>query len=42
MITLKDNQTIISYCQTLIKKAKQRIVISMWDEMYEALKKGSN
>ncbi|MBR9656775.1 MULTISPECIES: TrmB family transcriptional regulator [Bacillus] len=38
VITLKDNQTIISYCQTLIKKAEQRIVISMWDEMYEALK----
>ncbi|HHY1425936.1 TPA: TrmB family transcriptional regulator [Bacillus cereus] len=38
VITLKDNQTIISYCQTLIKKAERRIVISMWDEMYEALK----
>ncbi|MGH0692840.1 TrmB family transcriptional regulator [Bacillus cereus] len=38
VITLKDNQTIISYCQALIKKAERRIVISMWDEMYEALK----
>uniref|UniRef100_A0A942YDK8 TrmB family transcriptional regulator n=1 Tax=Neobacillus citreus TaxID=2833578 RepID=A0A942YDK8_9BACI len=38
VITLKDYQTIISYCQTLIKKANSRIVISMWDDMYEVLK----
>ena len=38
VITLKDNKTIINYCQTLIKKAQKRIVISMWDEMYEVLK----
>ncbi|WP_110926597.1 TrmB family transcriptional regulator [Bacillus massiliglaciei] len=38
VITLKDRQTIISYCQTLLKKAEKRIVLSMWDEMYEELK----
>lgn len=38
VITLKENKTIISYCQTLLKKAERRIVISMWDEMYEELK----
>ncbi|MEK4841365.1 TrmB family transcriptional regulator [Bacillus sp. FSL L8-0152] len=38
VITLKDNKTIISYCQALIKKAEKRIVISMWDDMYEVLK----
>ncbi|MBS4214781.1 TrmB family transcriptional regulator [Neobacillus rhizophilus] len=39
VVTLKDYKTIISYCQSLIKKAKSRIVISMWDDMYEVLKK---
>ncbi|MES9682398.1 TrmB family transcriptional regulator [Bacillus sp. AFS001701] len=39
VITLKDYKTIINYCETLIKKAEKRIVISMWDEMYEVLKK---
>jgi sugar-specific transcriptional regulator TrmB len=38
VITLKDYKTIISYCQTLLKKAEKRIVISMWDDMYEVLK----
>ncbi|MFJ1137402.1 TrmB family transcriptional regulator [Bacillus cereus group sp. BfR-BA-01354] len=38
VITLKDNKTIISYCQALIKKAEKRIVISMWNDMYEVLK----
>ena len=38
VITLKDYKTIISYCQTLLKKAERRIVISMWDDMYEVLK----
>jgi len=37
VITLKDYQTIISYCQTLINKAEERIIISMWDDMYMAL-----
>ncbi|WP_264737400.1 TrmB family transcriptional regulator [Cytobacillus firmus] len=38
VITIKDHKTIISYCQTLINKAEKRIVISIWDEMYEELK----
>jgi sugar-specific transcriptional regulator TrmB len=38
VITLKDHKTIISYCETLIKKAERRIVISMWDDMYGVLK----
>lgn len=37
VITLKDYKTIISYCQTLINKAEERIIISMWDDMYMAL-----
>lgn len=39
VITLKDYKTIIKYCETLIKKAEKRIIISMWDDMYEVLKK---
>ncbi|HDR7950774.1 TPA: TrmB family transcriptional regulator [Bacillus toyonensis] len=38
VITLKDKKAIISYCQSLIKKAEKRIVISMWDDMYGGLK----
>ncbi|WP_097073738.1 TrmB family transcriptional regulator [Lysinibacillus xyleni] len=38
VMTLKDPEMIISYCQTLLKKAKKRIIISMWDDMYDVLK----
>lgn len=38
VLTLKENETIISYCKSLIKKAKKRIVISMWDDMYGELR----
>lgn len=38
VMTLKDREMIISYCQALLKKAKKRVVISMWDDMYEVLK----
>jgi sugar-specific transcriptional regulator TrmB len=38
VMTLKDDKTIINYCKTLIKKAEKRIVLSMWDDMYEVLK----
>lgn len=38
VITLKDYQTIISYCETLIKKAERRIILSIWDDMYEVIK----
>ncbi|USK71180.1 TrmB family transcriptional regulator [Peribacillus asahii] len=38
VMTLKDRETIISYCQVLLKKAEKRVVISMWDDMYDVLK----
>lgn len=38
VITLKNRETIISYCQALLKKAEKRVVISMWDDMYDVLK----
>ncbi|MCM3217031.1 helix-turn-helix domain-containing protein [Niallia taxi] len=37
VITLKDYQTIISYCKTLIKKAEKHIIISIWDDLYREL-----
>ena len=39
VLTLKEKTTIISYCKSLIKKSKKRIIISMWDDMYEELRK---
>lgn len=38
VMTLKDKEMIISYCQALLKKAKKRIILSMWDDMYDLLK----
>nr|WP_106782870.1 TrmB family transcriptional regulator [Lysinibacillus timonensis] len=38
VMTLKDKEMIINYCQALLKKARKRIIISMWDDMYEVLK----
>ncbi len=38
VITLKDTKSILSYCQTMINKAEKRIVISMWDDIYDLLK----
>lgn len=37
VMTLKEQEAIISYCKTLLKKAKKRIIISMWDDMYDIL-----
>ena len=37
VLTLKDRETIINYCQVLLKKAKKRVIISMWDDMYNVL-----
>lgn len=38
VVTLKESTTIISYCRTLIQKAEKRIVISMWNDMYDELR----
>jgi HTH-type transcriptional regulator, sugar sensing transcriptional regulator len=38
VMTLRNRETIISYCQALLKKAEKRVVISMWDDMYDMLK----
>lgn len=38
IVTLKEKQSIVSYCASLIQKATKRIVLSVWDDMYELLK----
>lgn len=38
VLILKGKPTIISYCKSLIKKANKRIIISMWDDMYEEVR----
>ncbi|MFJ7753156.1 TrmB family transcriptional regulator [Peribacillus muralis] len=37
VMTLKGEQHILSFCRTLIQKAEKRIVVSLWDKMYEIL-----
>lgn len=37
VFTVKGKQNIISYCSQLLKEAKQYVMISMWDQMYELL-----
>lgn len=38
LLVLKNEEMIVSYCRKLLKKAKKRIVLSMWDSMYELLR----
>lgn len=38
VLMLKGRQTIINYCQSLLKKAEKKVLLSMWEEMYEALR----
>lgn len=38
VMKLHDEEAILSYCQTIIQSAKFKILISMWDDMYERLR----
>ncbi|MET4563444.1 sugar-specific transcriptional regulator TrmB [Lysinibacillus parviboronicapiens] len=38
VLSIKDKDTIITYCQSMLKKAKKRVLISMWDDVYEELR----
>ncbi len=38
ILILKEKTTIISYCRMLIRKAEKRIIISLWDDMYEEVR----
>ena len=33
VLMLKGKQTIINYCQTLLKKAETKVILSMWEDM---------
>lgn len=37
VFTVKGEQNIVSYCRQLLKEAKQYVMISMWNQMYELL-----
>ncbi|MDA7027090.1 helix-turn-helix domain-containing protein [Bacillus sp. CLL-7-23] len=37
VMTLKGESHILAFCRTLLKKAEKRVVISLWDKMYENL-----
>lgn len=37
VFTVKGKRNIISYCRQLLKEAKQYVMISMWNQMYELL-----
>lgn len=38
VVTLKGKETIINYCQSLLKKAQNKVILSMWEDMYEELR----
>lgn len=38
LLVLKNEEMIVSYCRELLKKAKKRVVLSMWDSMYEQVR----
>ncbi|APH04012.1 TrmB family transcriptional regulator [Bacillus weihaiensis] len=37
VMTLKGDRHILSFCRTLLQKAEKKVVISLWDNMYERL-----
>ncbi|WP_155591301.1 TrmB family transcriptional regulator [Lysinibacillus cavernae] len=38
VVMLKGKEAIINYCQSLLKKAKKKVILSMWEDMYDALR----
>lgn len=38
VMLLHEEEAILSYCQTIIQAAKSKILISMWNDMYERLR----
>ena len=38
VVMLKGKESIINYCQSLLKKAKKKVMLSMWEDMYDALR----
>lgn len=37
VITLKGERHILAFCRTLLQKAEKRVVVSLWNKMYEEL-----
>lgn len=37
VLSIKDRETILAYCQLMLKKRK-RVLLSMWDDVYEELR----
>ncbi|WP_285768151.1 helix-turn-helix domain-containing protein [Peribacillus sp. SI8-4] len=35
VMTLKGEEHILSFCRTLIQKAEKRVIVSLWDKMYD-------
>lgn len=38
VMVLHEEDAILSYCQTIIRAAKNKIILSMWDDMYNKLR----
>ncbi|MGE7093180.1 TrmB family transcriptional regulator [Lysinibacillus sp. NPDC048646] len=38
VLSIKDRETILAYCHSMLKKAKKRVLLSMWDDVYEELR----
>jgi sugar-specific transcriptional regulator TrmB len=38
ILVLKSRESIIQYCKKVLSEAKNKIVLSMWDDMYEELR----
>ncbi|MBQ0140484.1 MAG: TrmB family transcriptional regulator [Kurthia sp.] len=38
VMVLHEEEAILSYCQTIIQSAKSKIILSMWNDMYDRLR----
>ncbi|MGE7694559.1 TrmB family transcriptional regulator [Lysinibacillus sp. NPDC094177] len=38
VLMLKGKQAIVNYCQSLLKKAEKKVILSMWEDMYDELR----
>lgn len=38
VVTLKGKEAIVNYCQSLLKKAQKKVILSMWEDMYGELR----
>ncbi|MFJ8090276.1 TrmB family transcriptional regulator [Lysinibacillus sp. NPDC095746] len=38
VVTIKGKEAIVNYCQSLLKKAEKKVILSMWEDMYGELR----